>query len=129
MDQLAAYLSKYDQDEQERQQNSGNLIYDKEGAEAKARRDQEKKIQFIKDMIAMTIYFFLGLGALFLLCYAFKHYNNNAPIFSNSERKGPKEIEIVRTRNKYHRKNRSEKFSKFDDEGAYVSNSRDKTHD
>ena len=37
-------------------------------------------------MIAVTIYFLLGVVLIGLLCYAFKRYNKNSPVLTNLKR-------------------------------------------
>ena len=91
--QLDAYLLKYDA-YQDNRKNS-DVIYDVKRVEAKQEQDRQKRIQFIKDMAAVTIYVFLGFGVLFLLYKGFRRYQGTAPIFvKNQEADQVTEIEM-----------------------------------
>ena len=115
--QLDAYLLKYDA-YQDNRKNS-DVIYDVKRVEAKQEQDRQKRIQFIKDMAAVTIYVFLGFGVLFLLYKGFRRYQGTAPIFvKNQEADQVAEVEMSDTQFNLSRA-KAAQFTRFSDEARH----------
>ena len=92
------------------------MIYDVKGAEAKQEKKREERIQFIKDMIAVTIYVILGFFVLYVLYRGWKYYNGSTPAFvSRSEQEN---VGMVEMSNPRFKNSKSAHFRQFSNEAT-----------
>ena len=81
---LSSYIGQYEEYEQNRQ-HSGDVIFDKAGADAKLQQDKQKRLQLIKNIIAVAIYFIISIGLVTVLCIVGRRYIGNGPIMAGGK--------------------------------------------
>jgi len=114
--EIESVIEQYEDYDTDRNQDNGNVIFDKAGAEAKEKDKQQKRIQLIKDMMAVTLYAILGLALVIMLACVGRHYIGPAPVMNAASSQTDLEMLVKRPRKKNKFVKSKSEFVTFKDE-------------